>query len=143
MSCNCQCEELKELLEVMRRIEDKLDKAGLSVLADVDLSSTLTLVIKLLTEPKVIDLVDKLTKILNMLSLINPSALVTLTYSLSCMSKSLDNAEILNAPEVTFNDLLKELSKPEYSKALGIVLLILRNVASCIEGDARVKGSGT
>ena len=140
MSCNCQCEELKELLEVMKRIEDKLDKAGLSVLADVDLSSTLTALIKLLTEPKVIDLIDKLTKILNMLSLINPSVLVTLTYSLSCMSKSLDNAELLNASEVTFNDLLKELSKPEYSKALGIVLVMFRNLANCIEEDAYAKG---
>jgi len=124
----------------MRRIEDKLDKAGLSVLADVDLSSTLTSFIRLLTEPKVIDLVDKLTKILNMLSLINPSVLLTLTYSLNCMSKSLNNAEILNAPEVSFNDLLKELSKPEYSKALGVVLIMLRNIANCIGEDIHAKG---
>ena len=124
----------------MRRIEDKLDKAGLSVLADVDLSSILTSFIRLLTEPKVIDLVDKLTKILNMISLINPSVLVTLTYSLSCMSKSLDNAEILNAPEVSFNDLLKELSKPEYSKALGVILVMFRNIANCIEDDTHAKG---
>ncbi len=141
MSCNCQCEELKKILESVKRIEDKLDKAGLSVLADVDLSSTLSLIIKLLTEPKVIDLVDKLTKILNMLSLLDPSILVTLTYSLSCMSKNLSDPGILNAPEVTFNDLLKELSKPEYSKVLGIMLVMLRNAANCIEGDIHVKGS--
>ena len=96
----------------------------------------------MLNEHQVIDLVDKLTKILNKLSLLDPSIHVTLTYSLSCMSKSLSDPGILNAPEVTFNDLLKELSKPEYSKVLGIMLVMLRNAANCIEGDIHVKGSG-
>ncbi|WP_291999924.1 hypothetical protein [Caldivirga sp.] len=143
MGSNCQCEELKELLETMRRIEDKLDRAGLSVLADVDLSSTLSSLMKLLTEPKVIDLIDKLTKILNMLSLINPSLLITLTYSLNCLNASMNNADLLNPPEVTIDDLVKELSKPEYSRALGIMLIMLKNTAKCIEGGTHAEGSST
>ncbi len=127
----------------MRRIEDKLDRAGLSVLADVDLSSTLSSLMKLLTEPKVIDLIDKLTKILNMLSLINPSLLITLTYSLNCLNASVNNTDLLNPPEVTIDDLVKELSKPEYSRALGIMLIMLKNTAKCIEGGTHAERSST
>jgi hypothetical protein len=54
-----QYDELREILETLKRIEDKLDKAGLSVLADVNLSTTLTSLIRLLTEPKVIDLIKQ------------------------------------------------------------------------------------
>ena len=136
-----QRDELREILETLRRIEDKLDKAGLSVLADVNLSTALTSLIRLLTEPKVIDLINKVTNILNVLSMIDPVLLLSLTYTVTCMNKAM-SSDALNTPNVTINELLSELSKPEYGKALGMILVMLRNVSKCLEGGVDVKGSG-
>ncbi|MDT7903352.1 MAG: hypothetical protein RQ838_04695 [Caldivirga sp.] len=136
-----QRDELREILETLRRIEDKLDKAGLSVLADVNLSTALTSLIRLLTEPKVIDLINKVTNILNVLSMIDPVLLLSLTYTVTCMNKAM-SSDTLNTPNVTINELLSELSKPEYGKALGMILVMLRNASKCLEGGVDVKGSG-
>ncbi|MFP3156703.1 MAG: hypothetical protein RXQ97_00670 [Caldivirga sp.] len=136
-----QRDELREILDTLRRIEDKLDKAGLSVLADVNLSTALTSLIRLLTEPKVIDLINKVTNILNVLSMIDPVLLLSLTYTVTCMNKAM-SSDALNTPNVTINELLSELSKPEYGKALGMILVMLRNASKCLEGGVDVKGSG-
>ncbi|MFP3258383.1 MAG: hypothetical protein RXQ57_02940 [Caldivirga sp.] len=136
-----QRDELREILETLRRIEDKLDKAGLSILADVNLSTALTSLIRLLTEPKVIDLINKVTNILNVLSMIDPVLLLSLTYTVTCMNKAM-SSDALNTPNVTINELLSELSKPEYGKALGMILVMLRNASKCLEGGVDVKGSG-
>jgi len=137
-----QYDELREILETLKRIEDKLDKAGLSVLADVNLSTTLTSLIRLLTEPKVIDLINKAANILNVLSMIDPVLLLSLMYSVSCMNKAM-SSDALNPPNVTINELLSELSKPEYGKALGMILVTLRNASKCLEGGGDVKRGGT
>lgn len=140
-----QEELLREILETLRRIENKLDRAGVSVLADIDVSNTITTLMNLLTEPKVIDLLDKFTKILNILSLIDEKALINLAYVLECLSKAMSTSmQPSNIPNVTLEEFLRNLSSPEYGKAMGILLMTLRSVSNCarVYGDDKGSDSG-
>ena len=123
-------EDCSAVLNELKRIEEKLNRAGVSFLADLNISSTMQDLLNLLMEPKVIGLIDNLVKILNALSMINPSILASLSLLAGCLS----NIDLGNIPEASLTDLVRELSRPEAKRLMGLILMLMREAGKCMGG---------
>lgn len=126
-------EETKEIMELLRSINDKLNASGIGLLAEADASAKFEELLKLLMEPKVIDLIHKATQLLDALSKVNPATIILLSTLIGCISPSLDIDAIANAPKATLSDLINQLNEEDTQRMIGLLINIIKQTSTCMK----------
>ncbi|MGC8596729.1 MAG: DUF1641 domain-containing protein [Thermocladium sp.] len=124
--------ETKEIIDLLHTINNKLDASGIGLLAEADASNRIEELLKLLMEPKVIDVIYKITQLIDTLSKVNPLTIMLLSTLISCISSSLDINAVANAPKATLMDLLNQLNSEDTQRVLGLLLNAIRQSSACI-----------
>ncbi|GGP20380.1 hypothetical protein GCM10007981_08220 [Thermocladium modestius] len=125
--------EIKEIMELLKSINDKLNASGIGLLAEADASTKFEELIKLLMEPKVIDLIHKATQLLDALSKVNPATIILLSTLIGCISPSLDIDAIANAPKATLSDLINQLNEEDTQRMIGLLINIIKQASVCMK----------
>jgi len=128
--------ETREIIDLLRTINNKLDASGIGLLAEADASNRIEELLKLLMEPKVIDVIYKVTQLIDALSKLNPLTIMLLSNLIGCISSSLDANAVVNAPKATLTDLLNQLNDEDTQRVLGLLLNTIRQSAACINNIA-------
>ncbi|KUO92347.1 MAG: DUF1641 domain-containing protein [Thermocladium sp.] len=128
--------ETREIIDLLRTINNKLDASGIGLLAEADASNRIEELLKLLMEPKVIDVIYKVTQLIDALSKLNPLTIMLLSNLIGCISSSLDANAVANAPKATLTDLLNQLNDEDTQRVLGLLLNTIRQSAACINNIA-------
>ena len=128
--------ETKEIIDLLHTINNKLVASGIGLLAEADASNRIEELLKLLMEPKVIDVIYKITQLIDTLSKVNPLTIMLLSTLISCISSSLDINAVANAPKATLMDLLNQLNSEDTQRVLGLLLNAIRQSSACINNIA-------
>lgn len=124
--------ETKEIIDLLHVINNKLDASGIGLLAEADASNRIEELLKLLMEPKVIDVIYKIIQLIDTLSKVNPLTITLLSTLISCISSSLDINAVANAPKATLMDLINQLNSEDTQRVLGLLLNAIRQSSACI-----------
>lgn len=126
-------ESMKEVVMLLRSINDKLNASGIGLLAEADAAVRIEELLKLLAEPKVVDLIYKLTQLLDAISKVNPTTIMLISALIGCISPTLDANTIINAPRATLMDLINQLNEEDTQHMLGLLVQVIRQASACMK----------